>query len=147
MSGADHEVFESLLMKATDGVITPDESRVLDEHAAGCESCRDELRDFLQLKEITDTMRDRILADARIEPFRPGKPTRAFLNLSFMLLAVGLLLLLGFAAVVFFADETVSPVVKIGAGVAGLGALGLFVYAIVVRLRSASRDPYEEIDR
>jgi len=146
MSQTAHERYEVLLVKATDGMLTDAERGELDAHLAECASCREELDDFAKIKETTDAMTDRILKDALIEPPREAPSTRALLSASFVALLVGTLVLLGFAAYTFFADAEVPWPVKLGAGVAGLGALALLLYTLRVRLRALKRDPYREID-
>jgi len=144
---SEHERYETLLMKAVDGVITPDEQRVLNEHIAECGDCAAELHDFKDIKETTDAMTQRILQDAQIEPPREAGGARVVLSLSFLFLLVGALLLLGFAGYTFAVAADVPPVVKWGAALAAAGSLGLFGYAFRARWRARGRDPYSEIDR
>lgn len=146
MSGPEHERFEILLVKAVDEVITPEERRELDAHIQGCERCREELEDFVQIKKTTDSMTARILSDAAIEPPREPAGARAALGLGFFLLLAGALLLLGFAGYTFFADAGVPVVIKAGMGGLGLGVLVLLVYVLKIRARALKKDPYKEID-
>jgi len=142
-----HERWEALLMRRVDGCLhDPAERRAFDQHLSTCESCRTELRDFGAIKQTTDAMTARVLADLTIEPPRPRPAARAALRFSFVLLGLGATLLLGFAAWAFVTDASVPLVVKLGASLAGLGGLGLFGYALVVRSRASRRDPYQEID-
>ncbi len=141
-----HEHYEALLMKAVDGLLSADERRELDDHLACCEACAAELSDFRDIKRATDAMTERILRDAQIEPPRPAAPTRAVLKLSFTLLLVGLLILIGFAGYRMAIDAQVPPLLKLAAALTGAGLLGLFGYVLHIRARAAGRDPYEEID-
>jgi anti-sigma factor RsiW len=147
MSGPEHERFEILLVKAVDEVITPQERRELDAHIQECESCREELADFVQIKRTTDSMTARILSDAAIEPPREPARTRAALGLGFFLMLAGALLLLGFAGYTLFSDAAVPLVIKVGTGVLGLGVLVLLVYVLKIRARALRKDPYKEIDQ
>jgi len=143
---SDHERYEILLVKATDGVLSTEERGELDEHLAGCADCRAELADFNLIKETTDAMTARILADATIEPPREPGSARRILGLGFVLLLCGALLLLGFAGYTLFTDARVPLIVKVGAGALGLGVLVLSAYVAALRRRAARRDPYKEID-
>lgn len=143
---SDHERYEILLVKATDGLLSAEERRALDEHLAGCADCRAELEDFNLIKETTDAMTERILADATIEAPREPGTARGILGLGFVLLLCGALLLLGFAGYTLFTDAQVPLIVKAGAGALGLGVLVLSAYVATLRRRAARRDPYKEID-
>lgn len=143
----NHERYEALLMKAVDGLLTPSERTELDAHLASCPDCAAELCDFMAIKETTDAMTERILADADLEPFRPSAPARTVLSIGFLALLAGGFLLLSYAAYALFVDATVPLVVKVGTGALGAGILVLAAYVLRVRIRSLGRDPYEEIDR
>jgi anti-sigma factor RsiW len=147
MNDQPHERYETLLVKAVDGLLTADEQRQLQAHLERCADCRAELRDFKQIKQETDAMRDRILMDARIEPPRETRRLGAYLGLAFMLLLAGGLVLLGFAAHRLLTDPQVPLLVKLGLGLAGLGGALLLAHLIRVRLRGLGKDPYREIDR
>jgi anti-sigma factor RsiW len=147
MSGPEHERFEILLVKAVDEVITPQERRELEAHIQGCERCREELEDFIQIKRTTDSMTSRILADVAIEPPRERAGARAALGLGFFLLLAGALLLLGFAGYTFLADAAVPLAIKVGTSGLGLGVLVLLIYVLRIRARALKRDPYKEIDQ
>lgn len=143
-----HERYETLLMRAVDGVIGDDEQGELDEHIETCAECREELTDFRDIKAATDAMTARILQDARIEPPRETPAARASISVAFLAILSGVLLLLGFAGWTFATDPNVPPVVKIGAALCSLGGLVLLGYTLMLRYRARrGRDPYQEIDR
>lgn len=145
---SDHKRYETLLMKAVDGVISEAEREELEGHMVSCSSCREELDDFSELKATTDAMTARILAHAHIEPPRPGPATRAALSIAWLAMLSGLLLMLAFAGWAFARDPTVPDLIKIGAGLCGLGGAILLGYTLMLRFRArGGRDPYQEIDR
>ena len=141
-----HEVYEALLMKKVDGLLSEEESVLFEHHLSTCEQCQEEFEDFKDVKEVTDMMAERILADAAIEPFRESRQTRTFLGLGMLLFFVGAMVLIGYGAYVFWADPEVPFVIKTGFGLLSVGAVVLFAYVLRVRLRGRSRDPYREID-
>jgi anti-sigma factor RsiW len=138
---------EELLMKVVDGLLSEEERQQLDRHLRGCPSCREELRDFGRIKETTDAMTARILGDAHIEAPRPGSGKRRFLTSVWLSLALGCLLLLGFAGYGLGRDPQMPTVVKIALGLLALGVAALLAYVLGVRWRARGRDSYEEIDR
>jgi anti-sigma factor RsiW len=142
---SDHARYEVLLMKAVDGVIAADERAALDEHVASCASCRDELADFRSIKETTDTMKQRIALAAELSPAREIGARRALVSSSFALLLLATVVLVGFAGYTFAFDAHVRIIVKLGAALAAIGALGLLVHTL--HARSRGRDPYQEIDQ
>jgi len=141
-----HELYEILLMKAVDGLLSAEEKSKLDEHLEGCAACRTELADFREIKKSTDAMTQRILRDAQIEPPREGPGARSVLGAGFALLLVGALTLIGFGLYALMSDPTVPVLMKAGTGAGGLGALVLLAYAVRIRLRAMRKDPYKEVD-
>lgn len=146
MTNSKHETYEILAMKAVDGLLTEDEQRLLEEHLETCEECREELEDFQFIKKSTDRVRQRIMQDASIEPFREPPIVRTWNWASFLMIWTGTLVLVGYGAYTFFLDPKVPLLVKIAAGLAGGGGLGLFSYILTNRLQGQANDPYREID-
>jgi anti-sigma factor RsiW len=138
---------EILLMKAVDGVLSVDEERELDALLEAQPELAEELDDYRDIKEVTDAMTQRILADAHIEPPRPTAAARGAIGLGWSALLVGYVLLLGYGGYVLSLDNDVPTTIKLGIGALAFGGLILFGYALRVRLRASGRDPYEEIDR
>jgi len=133
-------------MKAVDGQLSAQEQAQLEQHLQSCKDCREELHDFQAIKASTDFVRQRILTDAAYEPLREPASVRAWNRLNFVFVALGCLFLLSLGTYQFFVDSQVSWYVKAASGVAGSGALGLFLYILRVRLKTQPHDPYREID-
>ncbi len=146
MTNSNHETYEILVMKAVDGFLTDTEQRLLDEHLQTCDECREELQDFQVIKRSTDRVRERILQDAKIEAFRESTGVKAWNWGSFVLLWLGALVFFGFATYTFFLDPKVPLLVKVAAGLAGTGGIGLFAFILKTRLQGQAHDPYREID-
>ena len=138
---------EELLMKAVDGLLSDEERRELDRHLGDCPSCREELRDFDRIKETTDGMTARILADGRIEPPRAKGLTLRLRWAGWLALAGGCALLVGFAGWSLARDVEVPLAVKVALALLAVGIVVLFGYVLRARARAHGRDPYEEIDQ
>ena len=138
---------EELMMKAVDGLLEPAEREELEALLAADPARRAELEDFLQIKEATDAMTQRIAAHARIEPVRETPATQTANWAGLLLVFTGAALLTGYGAYELFVDPDVPTLVKVGSGLLGAGLLGLFGRALWVRLRGLKHDPYTEIDR
>ncbi|MBN1946754.1 MAG: zf-HC2 domain-containing protein [Bradymonadales bacterium] len=142
-----HERYEILLVKAVDGLLSAAERQELDGHLQACATCRAELEDFHQIKETTDMISQRILEEAKIEPPRPTRAARRWLYTGFILVFAGILLLIGWALASLFLDPEVPSIIKVGSGLAGLGALMLFAWVAFIHIRGKRHDPYTEIDQ
>jgi len=142
---SDHEHYEALMMKAVDEVISDGERVDLEAHVRDCSRCASELRDFQRIKEATDAMTQRILESALIEPPRPAGARRAITTVSLLLILAGTVILLGFAGYSLATDAEVPMLVKVGAGLAASGSLGLLAYVLWLRLHRP--DPYQEVDQ
>lgn len=147
MTVKDEAYFEALMMKAVDGFLDRAEAEELDRWLAANPDRAAELEEMTSIKEVTDQMRQRLMADARIEPFREDGGARAMSWLLFTLIFAGLALLCGFGVVQMLSNAEVPGAVRWGAGLATAGTLGLFARVLWTRIRSMGSDPYEEIDR
>jgi len=135
---------EELVMRAVDGVLREEERAELERCLERFPEYRDELDDFRDIKETTDAMTARILADFEREPLRPPRADQALVSFGLLALLVGLLVLLVCGGWLFFSASDVPLWLKVSYGCGGGGSLLLLLYFIRLRLRG--RDPYEEID-
>lgn len=147
MSTREDGYYEGLLMKAVDGLLTEAEERELGEWLEANPDRATELDDFVRIKEVTDQMAQRLMADARIEPFRETPGERAYSWIAFALVFGGLTMMLGYGFEKFLFDEGVPAAIRYGAAAAAAGALALFLRVLWIRLRAVGEDPYEEVDR
>lgn len=139
--------FEALLMKAVDGVLTEAEERELEAYLEAHPEAVDELEDYREIKEVTDQMTERMLADARLEPFRETPGQRSFSWVAFAMIFAGLTMILAFTFERLFADPDVPWAIRFGAALVLGGVTALFLRTLWRRVRTLGTDPYEEIDR
>lgn len=141
----NHETYEILLVKAVDDRLTPEEEALFQTHLQSCESCQEELADFKSVKKTTDTIRARILQDARVEPIKQSLAARSTFSLGLFLLFAGSILLIGGS--LYQLMESDAPLwAKWGVGLGGTGLLVAFGQILVSRLRGQAYDPYKDID-
>ncbi len=143
----DQEYYEGLVVKAVDGQLSDAEKVELDAYLEEHPEMREELADFNLIKETTDAIVGRIMADADIEPPRETPAAKALIGGSYLLLLAGALLLIGFSVFTFLTDSGVPPIIKVGTSIGGIGALLLFGHYFRLRMRAVGNDPYREIDR
>jgi anti-sigma factor RsiW len=146
-SPSEDEKYEALMMKSVDGVLDPKEARLLEEYLEKHPERREELRDFSQIKEVTDMLTKRILDGARFDTPKESAGSRAVVTLGSVLVVLGLIVLVVYGGYALAVDPTISLAVKIGSAVAGIGAFVLLAHVVRLRLGSAPTDPYKEIDR
>ena len=147
MTDHGHERYEALLMKRVDGFIRPDEQTELDRHVQSCATCRQELEEFVGIKDTTDRMRDRLLADVARDPLRPDLPTRWIDRLGFVVLIAVCVILLGFGAWTTWQDPKIPALIRWTLLAGGGTATLVFLNILRLRLGAAPTDQYREIDR
>ncbi len=68
-------------------------------------------------------------------------------NIALVLMALGMLALIGWAATAFFAESEIPLVVRIAVGAIGGGLLILLGIAIKDRIKKAKTDDFKEVER
>lgn len=147
MTAKNHEFYQTLLVKAVDQLLTDDEQLLFQDHLSQCDLCSEEYSDFVAIKETTDGMTGRILADAAIEPPIVSTNSRVILLLGMTLVLAGFGILIGFGGYTFFSDPGVPTFFKVGFGVLIVGIVILSGYVLRIKLRGIFKDPYREIEQ
>ena len=68
-------------------------------------------------------------------------------NVAFILIALGVLALIGWGVQVFFMDSDIPLLIRIAVGAIGVGVLVLIVVAIKDRLAKAKTEKFREIEK
>ncbi len=147
MTKHTQEHYEALMMKAVDGQLSALEQKELEEYLHEHPEERAALDDFLVIKASTDGLRQRILADALIEPLRPTRAMRGFDGVGLLLVCLGAMILFGFVGYHLMTDPQVPSLLKVGVGFVGMGVLALLMRVLFFRVRGLQHDPYREIDQ
>jgi len=135
------------MMQKVDGVIDHEDVRTLEEHLQSCESCREEMGDFEEHKQVTDLIRERLEYDKALDRYWGGVYNRLEQRVGWSLVLIGLAILAGFGLVHLCIDPGVPLWLRIGVGTAGAGCLVLLVSAIRWRLTTGRKDKYTEVVR
>lgn len=136
-----------LMMKRVDGLLAEVEEQRLEAHLADCAGCRAELADFVDHKEVTDLIRERLKYDEALDHFWGGVYNRLESRVGWSLVIIGLSILAGFGLVQLCLDPEVPAWVRLGVGTAGAGSLILLVNVIRWRLVTGRKDKYTEVIR
>jgi len=136
-----------LMMKKVDGVLGDGEESQLRQHVDGCDGCRGELDDFLEHKDVTDLIRERLQYDKALDHFWGGVYNRLEQRIGWSLLIIGVSICCGFGLVHLLMDPSVPAWLRVGTGAASAGGLILLASVVRWRLTTGSRDKYTEVIR
>ena len=131
-----------------DGELAPDQRKRLEEHLAGCESCKRELAEMTALKEELDMIRFTEPTDAELDRYWRSVYNRLERGIGWVLLSLGAIVLLcygGFKLVeAVIRDPQIQWWVKGGVLAAIFGAAILFVSLLRERLAVRKVDKYSK---
>lgn len=145
------EEYKALLMAYIDEEIGDADRKRFEEHLGQCESCRAELQEFTSLKEVTDDMKFQFPEDKLWATYWSGVYNRLERGVAWVLLSIGAIVLLVYAAFVLIdtllGDVRVPWPVKIGIVFLLAGAIALFVSTVRERVFAMKSDKYREVER
>ena len=146
------EEFRALITAHVDGELPADRQRLLDEHLAGCESCRRELAATAELKEDLDMIQFAEPTDAELKKYWSGVYNRLERGIGWILISAGTIVLLcfgGFKLVEHLVrDPAIAWWVKGGVLALVFGLAVLFVSLLRERLAVRKSDRYSrEVER
>jgi hypothetical protein len=147
----DEEV-QQLMMKIVDGVASPEEKLAIAEAIKGNEKREAELRAFKKIKEVTENMQFKELPDSYWSGYWKDVYRSTERALAWILMSIGLIVILGFAAFMalsrFYSDPDVSVALKIGVSLAILGGIIMIVSIVRERLFARKHERYgKEVER
>jgi hypothetical protein len=147
----DEQIHE-LMMKVVDGLATPEEKETLDATVGGNEKWETELRAYMKIKEVTDSMQFKELPDSYWSGYWGNIYRKTERGLGWIFMSVGAIILLVFGLYTifseFFADPSVSLVVKVAVAIGGVGVVILLVSILRERCFARKHERYErEVER
>jgi hypothetical protein len=146
------EEIQQLMMKAVDGVASPEEERAIEEAIRGNEKWESEFRAFKKIKEVTESMQFKDLPDSYWEGYWQSIYRRTERTFAWILMSIGLIIILSYSAFTglssFYANPGVSVIVKVGVSAAALGVITMMVSMGRERLFARKHERYEkEVER
>ena len=145
------EKYRGLLSGYVDGELTDLEKIEFERELSHSAELRAELNQFMQLKEVTNTMRYADIPDAVWESYWESLYKKTERGLGWIFLSVGAILVLAFglyhAFYHLFTDPNTPLWLKIGLPMATLGAAILLVSFIRERLFAWKRERYSEVEK
>ena len=146
------EEFKTMISAHVDDELPPDQLERLEEHLAGCPSCRQELAEEKALKKELDMIRFNEPTDAELSRYWSSIYNRLERGVGWILFSLGAIVLLcygGFKLVeAVIRDPTIQWWVKGGVLALVFGTVVLFVSLLRERLAVRRVDKYsKEIER
>ena len=145
------EKYRGLLSGYVDGELTDLEKIEFERELSHSAELRAELNQFMQLKEVTNTMRYADIPDAVWESYWESLYKKTERGLGWIFLSVGAILVLAFGLYHAFHQLFTAPNaplwLKIGLPMATLGAAILLVSFIRERLFAWKRERYSEVEK
>jgi predicted anti-sigma-YlaC factor YlaD len=143
--------YKILLVKKTDGEISPREEAGLIKHLRNCPECQKELQNFQKLKEETMEMKKHFLPEEAWKDYWRRLYNRLERGLSWILVSVGAIILLVYA-IYNFVMETLNAsdlpgIIKFSILAVVLGGVILLVSVIREKLILRRHDKYKEVQR
>ncbi len=142
---------QQFMMKKLDGVITAEEEQQLHQHLETCQQCAQDFKQIYQTKEVTQSMKRQLLPEMAWEDYWSHLYNRLERGIAWILISIGLILILGYAAVDFVVTVVFNPkmglVERVGITALILGGIILFISVLREKLMTRKVDKYREIQR
>lgn len=141
------EAFEILMVKAIDGLATPQETATLMTWLSDHPDLRAEYDTQMGIKALTDGWVQRLEADLLEDQFREETQTTVEKRLGWSLLLIGFGVLIGGAGTALWTDPNVPTWVLLGYGILAAGFSILFLSVARWKWKTSQDDPYKEVIR
>jgi len=143
--------FAIKIMALVDGELSDDESRSVLDHIAVCDKCAGEYASLKKLKGVTGEMKMKKLPEFYWDEYWSHVYNRLERGLSWILISVGVIIILGFVVWEVLgqlvADPVMNPLLKGAIYVVVLGVVILLISIIREKLMVRKVDKYREVER
>ncbi len=143
--------FRELAAGYVDGELTPEEKREFETMMAEHPELRDDVSSFQKINDLTRRVRFEELPDPIWEAYGASLYRRAESALGWILLSIGAMLILGFAAWGmwggFFMNSAEPLILRIAVGALSVGAIVLFVAKLRETLFAHKRERYRKVEK
>jgi anti-sigma factor RsiW len=140
------ETFKLTMMAYLDGELSDEQRALFEEHLETCETCQAELAAFQGLNKELATMTFADPTDQELETYWQGIYNRIERGVAWVLVSIGVIFLLSFAAFKliesFIASSEVALALKIGVVCLIFGLVVLLVSVVRERLTICRTDRY-----
>ena len=144
---ASREHRERLMMRGIDGVATAAERAELEDILDADPNLRAEFEDYRAISSATEGVVQRIRSSAHPLGARERDQTTVAIHVGWLLALAGVSTGMLYGAYLFMMSPEATAVSKVTTGLMAAGSVILFLHALWGRLRTASTDPYREIDQ
>ena len=145
------EKYKILIVKHTDGQLSPAEESELKNHIKTCADCREDLEEQTSWKGVSETMKNQLLPDMAWDEYWQHLYNKLERGISWILISIGAILLIGFAVIRFLAEilnsTDISTFEKVGILTLTFGFVILFVSVVREKLMARKHDKYREVQR
>ena len=145
------EKLSELLAGYVDGELTDEEKLEFERELSHSAELRAELEEFMNLKEVTDTMRYADIPDQVWDSYWESLYKKTERGIGWIFFSIGAIIILCFGGYQIFADLFTDPEaplwLKIGFPTGCVGAVILLVSFARERLFARKRERYTEVER
>jgi len=143
--------YKNLMMAYIDGELEPEARKTFEEHLQSCKECSAELKEFKQLKQLTDDIEFAEPEDRIWEQYWQNIYNRTERTTGWVLFSIAAILLLIYGGFKFIEtiihDPSVGFILKAALLVLIAGAAVLFVSVLRERLYFWKKDRYKNVRR
>ncbi len=145
------DLYKYLIIQFIDNEISDEDEIKLKTHLLSCSNCQKEYEEFKNLKGVSKEMKNKILPDMAWDEYWRHVYNRLERGVSWILISIGSIILLGIAVYHFLWDILSSTQMtafeKFGILVLVLGFIVLFISVVREKLMARKHDKYKEIVR
>lgn len=145
------EDYRELLIRYVDMQISGEDKIRLENHLKECGSCRNDLKQLQNWKEVSSEMKGKLLPDMAWDEYWQHLYNRLERGIGWILISIGAIILLGFVVYHFIMDvlntTELTRLEKFGILSLALGFVVLLVSVIREKLMIRKYDKYKEVQR
>jgi hypothetical protein len=143
--------FEILILQYVDNEISEKDREILLNHISSCSHCQKSIEEMKNIKEVSQEMKNKLFPDMAWEEYWRHLYNRLERGISWMLISIGAIILLGIAVYHFVLDVLSSfhlnVFEKFGVLALALGFVVLFVSVLREKFMVRKHDKYKGVIR
>lgn len=151
MNNSKCKDFEILIVQDIDNEISAEDREILLSHISHCSHCQKIMEEMRKIKEVSKEMKNKLFPDMAWEEYWRHLYNRLERGISWILISVGVIILLGIAVYHFVLDVLgsfhLNNFEKFGILALALGFVVLFVSVLREKIMIRKHDKYKEVIR